>query len=486
MAATGSLESATVITEGQALDFSENNLADHMASRLVYEGMAPSELAAAYYARWEGPVLESSDPYPRPGRSPEYLRAVRHVQDILFLPQRAPGTAGNDAVKWAVMTYGGVDAAIDFDTNATDRFWNGARTPTTTLRDEPDHHVLCVGWDDAYPAADFATHPPGDGAFLIKNSWGDGLRRRGYFWLSYYDAELRQGDLAVFDGVESDRRLRRHLPVRPLGRSGWIGAGGAETAWYASRFTCAGTGDVAAVSLLRPRAGDLVRGPRRRLRAGHRVGAGRRRRHRLRRRLPHRPPPAAGRGHRRPCLRRRRARDDPRLEPAGAGGAALGADRAARPRRTVLRERRRLVVVGPDFARRARAGQRVPQGVRRLVGSRRHNAAARGASPAAPCGEAPWRGCPGGSTDPAFSSASAIVVLTVRDVAGNVVAQRRIPAVAVGERGTWSLRATWPAGRYSVHGRAYDVAGKRQTPREPAPRSWCAAPPAASTGATRR
>ncbi len=52
---------------GPALDFSANNLADHMASRLVYEGMAPSELAAAYYARWEGPVLESSDPYPRPG-----------------------------------------------------------------------------------------------------------------------------------------------------------------------------------------------------------------------------------------------------------------------------------------------------------------------------------------------------------------------------------------------------------------------------------
>ena len=115
MAATGSLESATVTAEGRAQDFSENNLADHMASRLVYEGMAPSELAAAYYARWEGPVLESSDPYPRPGRSPEYLRAVRHVQEVLFLPRRTPGTLDNDAVKWAVMTYGGVDAAIDFD-----------------------------------------------------------------------------------------------------------------------------------------------------------------------------------------------------------------------------------------------------------------------------------------------------------------------------------------------------------------------------------
>ena len=65
-------------------------------------------------------------------------------------------------------------------------------------------------------------------------------------------------------------------------------------------------------------------------------------------------------------------------------------------------------------------------------------------------------------TDPAFSSASAIVVLTVRDDGGGVVARRRIPAVAVGERGTWSFRAAWPAGRYHVSGRAYDVAGMRQ------------------------
>ena len=54
-------------------------------------------------------------------------------------------------------------------------------------------------------------------------------------------------------------------------------------------------------------------------------------------------------------------------------------------------------------------------------------------------------------------------MFTVRDGAGGVVTKRRIPAVAVGERGTWSFRANWPAGRYQVTGRAYDVAGMRQT-----------------------
>ena len=64
--------------------------------------------------------------------------------------------------------------------------------------------------------------------------------------------------------------------------------------------------------------------------------------------------------------------------------------------------------------------------------------------------------------DPAFSSGSAILELSLRDAGGRVVARRRIPAVAVGERGVWSLTAKWPQGRYSVRGRAYDVAGRRQ------------------------
>ena len=53
-------------------------------------------------------------------------------------------------------------------------------------------------------------------------------------------------------------------------------------------------------------------------------------------------------------------------------------------------------------------------------------------------------------------------MLSVRNGSGTVVARRRIPAVAVGERGTWSLVARWPRGTYTVRGRAFDVAGRRQ------------------------
>ena len=69
--------------------------------------------------------------------------------------------------------------------------------------------------------------------------------------------------------------------------------------------------------------------------------------------------------------------------------------------------------------------------------------------------------------------------------------------MAVGERGTWSFRAAWPAGRYHVTGRAYDVAGMRQATASqativvrgsapPAARAGSAAPLTRRAGAPRR
>ena len=154
-------------------------------SLLTFEGHGDNRLAAAYFARWDGPVLEHLDPYPRKGRSPEGLRAAFHLQEMLFLPVRA-GPLDNDAVKWAVSTLGGVSAAMAFLSEHMDRGTNSyySSRPGLFL----NHYVTCVGWDDDYPADRFATRPPGDGAYLIKNSWGADWGDAGYFWISYYDA----------------------------------------------------------------------------------------------------------------------------------------------------------------------------------------------------------------------------------------------------------------------------------------------------------
>ena len=98
-----------------------------------------------------------------------------------------------------------------------------------------NHVVTIVGWDDNYPKENFLTTPPGDGAFLVKNSWGselndfpnngyrhwglleglDGVpydpdataksdRATGYFWLSYHDVSLGDPETFEFDTTTGD------------------------------------------------------------------------------------------------------------------------------------------------------------------------------------------------------------------------------------------------------------------------------------------
>ncbi len=85
-----------------------------------------------------------------------------------------------------------------------------------------NHGVTIVGWDDDFPASAFGkssdakTQPAGNGAWLVKNSWGadgqdfpnnQGLgwgieengQHTGYFWLSYYDQTITALETFDFD-----------------------------------------------------------------------------------------------------------------------------------------------------------------------------------------------------------------------------------------------------------------------------------------------
>ncbi len=69
-----------------------------------------------------------------------------------------------------------------------------------------NHVVTAVGWDDAYPAENFKELPPGNGAWLIRNSHSTDTRfdEESYFWISYYDTSLAQAAY-IYEMADMDK-----------------------------------------------------------------------------------------------------------------------------------------------------------------------------------------------------------------------------------------------------------------------------------------
>ena len=255
-AAMASLESR--LKPSQAWNFSEDNLVNRHGFSHVnrYQDGGTLQMAEAYLARWDGPLAESTDPFQSPVNPFGPVR--KRVQGFVLLEPRQ-SDSDNDAIKAAVIDYGAVATQMYFPEedqypyDATHGFYQ-ATAPDKNGDGVPDvnHGVAIVGWDDGYSRVQFESEPPGDGAFLVRNSWGIDWGDRGYFWISYYDAALARSDMALaFRRVDPIGRYARTYGHDRFGwtsEAGLIGTSDAGVAKFASRFTAKASEKVAAVS----------------------------------------------------------------------------------------------------------------------------------------------------------------------------------------------------------------------------------------------
>ncbi len=201
-AATGSLESYLLEKGYGTYNFSENNVVTGGSSPDYYEMGGNRDMAAAYYARWAGPVLQSMDPdslstiVNRGSYTPAF-----HVQDVIYLKDRK-SSLDNAELKNQIITYGAVDSSLYYD----DYYYNDSNysyyDPYTSDRNNANHDIAIVGWDDNYPKEKFLNQPAGNGAFICKNSWGKDWGDNGYFYVSYYDGVIGT-DLTSFTAEKS-------------------------------------------------------------------------------------------------------------------------------------------------------------------------------------------------------------------------------------------------------------------------------------------
>jgi C1A family cysteine protease len=241
-ASIASLES--FLLTGEKKDFSENNLKNEHGFDYTCCYGGNIDMAAAYFARWDGPVSETDDAYNGGScTSPSSVPSQKQVQDIIYIPGRS-GALDNEGIKQAVMTYGAVTISMRWE----DSSWNASKYAYYYGGSSDTNHLVAViGWDDNFSASNFKTTPPGSGAFLIRNSWGSTWGNTGYFWISYYDGVAAYWKSAAFT-ARPQSTYSGVYQYDTLGATSSFGYVSNYTAWGANMFTAAESHSLAAVS----------------------------------------------------------------------------------------------------------------------------------------------------------------------------------------------------------------------------------------------
>lgn len=97
----------------------------------------------------------------------------------------------SNEIKQAIMDNGAVTASYATTNNCFNNAGTAYFMPQSYDGDYTGHTISIVGWNDNFNKYKFANStgvlPQNNGAWLVRNSWGDNNTMGGYFWLSYED-----------------------------------------------------------------------------------------------------------------------------------------------------------------------------------------------------------------------------------------------------------------------------------------------------------
>lgn len=146
----------------------------------------PTQIIPGYYLSDVGPKLETDIPYGNTTK-PTNMDSAETQFDVTDI--RYFGKDMND-IKEGIIKYGGVETTYCDNKTYYNNDSSAFYCNNTELTN--DHSVLVVGYDDNYSKENFKStcKPSNDGAWLIKNSWGQSSNDGGYLWISYEDATI--------------------------------------------------------------------------------------------------------------------------------------------------------------------------------------------------------------------------------------------------------------------------------------------------------
>ncbi len=163
-----------------------------------YKGGGNAYYTSLVLSGYVGAINESLAPYSSEGITNNDL-AYKNNSVILKNAYFLDGNSRNE-VKQAIVDNGGVVGAYCAFNSYYD---NDNGTHYSDVKMEPNHEVCLVGWNDNFDKNKFKVKPKNNGAWLIKNSWGDQAGENGYIWISYEDKTLCDFVTAKFDSASS-------------------------------------------------------------------------------------------------------------------------------------------------------------------------------------------------------------------------------------------------------------------------------------------
>jgi len=199
IAAVSNFESAILIGGGPLYDFSENNVkeCDWWA---INTGLAScsggnASMVASFLSQ-QGMAMETCDPFDPRNRTckddcPYYFTLTGWLQisgsEVAPTPALKDYIYNSGPMFVAMIGANGLGWPTEFST------YDGSYTLYYDGPGTLDHAIMIVGWDDTL------SHAGGQGAWIVKNSWGTDWGEDGFFYIAYGSAGIGSYASTIYD-----------------------------------------------------------------------------------------------------------------------------------------------------------------------------------------------------------------------------------------------------------------------------------------------